>query len=290
MPCGPGTQRSVSPCTGALCIGAVCDRHARRRRIALLRRRPLRHVGAAIRDRRRRPQIVAVTHGRARFGERRHLERKIHAAHAGAFDRLDLHRADRDRAGFQAGLLGLVPPGRALALHEIAAPAAGKRQQHHASRNGESQSAPHGRENASGFFNEASTLRRQEFVRDKDSFPRRQRGSLSARLFPRNSRTKAAYAILPAAESNPTLTPPIWHCFGAIPRPDKFVAVFCTAALLRMPIFLARDQTLARVIPAAHGIGRKYFRAERRNRLRGQSALSASLKPHQQGRLPWPFR
>jgi hypothetical protein len=69
-----------------------------------------------------------------------------------------------------------VPPGRALAVHEKTAPAAGKRQQNHASGNGETPSTRHARKNASSFFNEASTLRSHEFVKDKDSLPPDARG------------------------------------------------------------------------------------------------------------------
>jgi len=113
-------------------------------------------------------------------------------------------------------------------------------------------------------------------------------GLILRALVPAELAAKSRVCKFAGTESNPTLTPPIWHCFGAIPRPDKFVAVFYTDALLRMPIFMPRDQTLARVIPAAHGIGANIL-PDQRNRVEG-AALYASLKPYQQGRLPWPFR
>ena len=53
-----------------------------------------------------------------------------------------------------------------------AAPAAGERQQHHAAGQIESPSTLHARENASSFFNEASTLPRREFVKDKEALAR----------------------------------------------------------------------------------------------------------------------
>ena len=112
-----------------------------------------------IRDTRRRTQFVGIAHGRA-FAQQRHLEREIGAAHARAFDRLHLLDADADldRARFQAGDLGLVPPDRTLAMQE-AAPATGERQQQHRAGKIGTDATLHTRENASSFFNETSMLR-----------------------------------------------------------------------------------------------------------------------------------
>ena len=115
---------------------------------------------------------MAVDDGLA---EHRHLERKIGAAHARAFDRLDLHHAgaELDLARFQAIDLGLVPPGGALAGIPEAAAAAGQRQQQQQTRQAEikTHATRHARKNAGLFFNEASTLTPCEFVKDKKSLP-----------------------------------------------------------------------------------------------------------------------
>jgi hypothetical protein len=126
-----------------------------------LRRRP-------IRDRAGRPQILGVAHGRAAaLAQRRHLERKIGPAHAGPFDRLDLHDAgaDLDRARLQALDLGRMPPGFALAHLQQAAPTTGKRQQHAGARYVQNHTTLHAYENAGSLFNEASTLSRRNSLR-----------------------------------------------------------------------------------------------------------------------------
>jgi hypothetical protein len=74
-------------------------------------------AGMTIADRRRRPQIVIgkTVHRRA-LAERCDLQRKLGAAHAGPRDRLDADDLGGflDRAGFQAGDLGLGTPRFAL--------------------------------------------------------------------------------------------------------------------------------------------------------------------------------
>ena len=61
-------------------------------------------------------------------------------------------------------------PGRALAGHK-AAPATCERQQHAGTGEIQTHATLHGPENASSFFNEASTVRRVDSVKDKDSLP-----------------------------------------------------------------------------------------------------------------------
>ena len=65
---------------------------------------------------------------RHRHAERRHLERKVGAAHAGAVDRTDAHdaRTFAHRTRADAARLGLLAPRLALG-HEAAAAARGQR-------------------------------------------------------------------------------------------------------------------------------------------------------------------
>ena len=107
------------------------------------------------------------------LAKQRHLERKIDAAHAWAFDRLYLLDAepDLDRARFETGDLGVMPPRRTFAEVQETAPAAGECQQQRRAGKIETGSTLHARKNASSFFNDASILTAPESVKDKDSLP-----------------------------------------------------------------------------------------------------------------------
>jgi hypothetical protein len=134
--------------------------------------RPTRHLRGAVRNCCGGTQIIRITDGRVAVTQGRDLERKVSAAHAGAFDRVHAHNigANFDGARFHAGYFGIVAPWRALAGHK-AARAAGKRQQHACARETEGHAAFHARKNASSSFNEASTLHAGDFVKDKKSLP-----------------------------------------------------------------------------------------------------------------------
>ncbi len=71
------------------------------------------------RDRAGRPDRLVGEAERRTLAERRHLQRKIGAAHAGTLDRRDADEACAflDRARIQAGDLGLAPPRLALAAY-----------------------------------------------------------------------------------------------------------------------------------------------------------------------------
>src|SRR5262249_16440843 len=112
---------------------------------------------------------------RTALAQNRNLEREVGAAHAGPLDRLHARDACAkfDNARLQACDFGFVSPDRPFAHHESVAAATSESYQQARTDEIETCATLNARKNASSFFNEASTVRAGEFVKDKDSLPGR---------------------------------------------------------------------------------------------------------------------